>query len=198
MPRSPKHALARVAAAASVAVLLAACQAPFGAGPRPVSLSDVVEATAVVDSIDVAKRRARLRTPEGRIIAVQAGPEAVNFDKVKVGDTVRVRYTEAIAAEVVRPGTPAATSTTVGGAPSATGLPGGTQSISTRTVVRVAAVDTVNNTVDVTDPAGAPGVQRIRVVDTKAREFIRGLKPGDNVQVTLTEAIAVSVEPAGR
>jgi hypothetical protein len=184
----------RFAAAASVAVLLAACQT----GPQPVTVSDVVEATAVVEMIDVAKRRARLRTPDGRIVPVQAGPEAVNFDKVKVGDTVRVRFTEAIAAEVVRPGTVVGTSATVGGAPSATTLPGGSRSVSVRTVVRVAAVDTVNNTVDVTDPQGAPGVQRIRVMDSKAREFIRGLKPGDEVQLTMTEAIAVSVEPASR
>jgi hypothetical protein len=194
MSRLSKAALARFAAAASVAVLLAACQT----GPRPVTVTDVVEATAVVETIDVAKRRARLRTPEGRVIPVQAGPEAVNFDKVKVGDTVRVRYTEAIAAEVVRPGTAVGTSATVGGAGSTTTMPGGSRSLTVRTVVRVAAVDTVNHTVDVTDPQGAPGVQRIRVMDSKAREFIRGLKPGDEVQLTMTEAIAVSVEPASR
>jgi len=194
MPRFPKAALARLAAAASVAALLAACQT----GPQPVTVSDVVEATAVVEKIDVANRRALLRTPDGRVVGVRAGPEAVNFGKVKVGDTVRVRFTEAVAAEVVKPGTPLGTSTTVGGAPAAAGMPGGSQSVSVRTVVRVAAVDTVNNTVDVTDPQGAPGVQRIRVKDTKAREFIRGLKPGDEVQLTITEAIALSVEPAAR
>jgi hypothetical protein len=30
----------------------------------------------------------------------------------------------------------------------------------------------------------------------KAREFIRHLKPGDEVEVTMTEAAAISVEPA--
>ena len=194
MPRFPNAALARLAAAASVAVLLAACQT----GPQPVMVSDVVEATAVVERIDVANRRALLRTPDGRVVGVLAGPEAVNFGKVKVGDTVRVRYTEAVAAEVVRPGTPLGASTTVGGAPAAGGMPGGTQSVSARRVVRIAAVDTVNNTVDVADPQGASGVQRIRVRDSKAREFIRGLKPGDDVQLTITEAFALSVEPAAR
>jgi hypothetical protein len=194
MIRFSAHSLARLAAGTSVAVLLAACQIP----PKPVTVSDVVEATAVVESIDVAKRRARLRTPDGRIVGVQAGPEAVNFGKVKVGDTVRVRYTEAVAAEVVKPGTVVGTSATVGGGRAGPGVPGGSQSVSVRTVVKVAAVDTVNNTVDVTDPQGGPGVQRIRVADPKAREFIRGLKAGDEVQLTFTEAIALSVDPTSR
>ena len=41
MSRFPMRALARLAAAASFAVLLSACQT----GPRPVSLTDVVDIT---------------------------------------------------------------------------------------------------------------------------------------------------------
>jgi hypothetical protein len=33
-------------------------------------------------------------------------------------------------------------------------------------------------------------------MDPKAREFIRGLKRGDEVEVTFTEAAAISVQPA--
>jgi len=58
----------------------------------------------------------------------------------------------------------------------------------------VAALDTVNNTVDVSVSDGT--VRRIRVVDPKAQEFIRGLRVGDDVQLTFSEALAVSVEPA--
>jgi hypothetical protein len=44
---------------------------------------------------------------------------------------------------------------------------------------------------------GSDGVPRpIRVVDAKAQEFIRGLKVGDEVQLTFSEAVAVSVEHA--
>ena len=59
-------------------------------------------------------------------------------------------------------------------------------------VVKVQSVDTVNNVVTIT---GSDGVSRkIRVVDAKAQEFIRGLKAGDEVQLTFSEAVAVSVE----
>jgi hypothetical protein len=61
-------------------------------------------------------------------------------------------------------------------------------------VVKVAAVDTVNNTVDITASDGT--ARRIKVADPKAREFIRGLRVGDEVQLTFSEALAVSVEPA--
>jgi hypothetical protein len=66
--------------------------------------------------------------------------------------------------------------------------------VSLKGVVRVQSVDLANNAVDIVGLDGAQ--RRIKVVDPKAREFIRGLKPGDNVQLTFTEAVAVAVEPA--
>jgi hypothetical protein len=164
--------------------------------PKPVTVSDSVEATATVESIDAATRMVRLRGTDGRSWAVQAGPDVRNLAQVKVGDLVKVRYTEAVAAEVVKPGTgvtsTGATSTLqraeVGARPGATGT------VSLKGVVKVAALDTVNNTVDISASDGT--VRRIRVVDPKAQEFIRGLRVGDEVQLTFSEALAISVEPA--
>ena len=47
--------------------------------------------------------------------------------------------------------------------------------------MKIYAVDTFQNVVEVTGPRGYN--RRIKVTDPKAREFIRGLKPGDEVQV---------------
>jgi len=164
--------------------------------PKPVTVSDSVEATATVESIDAATRLVRLRGADGRSWAVQAGPDVRNFAQVKVGDLVKVRYTEAIAAEVVKPGTgvaSAAASTTLQRA-EVGARPGATGTMALKGVVKVAALDTVNNTVDVSVSDGT--VRRIRVVDPKAQEFIRGLRVGDEVQLTFSEALALSVEPA--
>ena len=164
--------------------------------PKPVTVSDSVEATATVESIDAATRMVRLRGADGRSWAVQAGPDVRNFGQVKVGDLVKVRYTEAVAAEVVKPGT----GVTSAGATAALqraevgARPGATGTVSLKGVVKVAALDTVNNTVDISASDGT--VRRIRVVDPKAQEFIRGLHVGDEVQLTFSEALAVSVEPA--
>jgi hypothetical protein len=65
-----------------------------------------------------------------------------------------------------------------------------------RVPVTIYEVDAAQNTVEVTGPRGYN--RRIKVNDPQARQFIRGLKRGDEVEVTFTEAFAVSVEPAGR
>jgi len=163
--------------------------------PKPVTVSDSVEATATVESIDAATRMVRLRGADGRSWAVQAGPDVRNFGQVKAGDLVRVRYTEAVAAEVVKPGSGVTTGATAALQRADVGArPGATGTVSMKGVVKVAALDTVNNTVDISASDGT--VRRIKVVDPKAQEFIRGLRVGDEVQLTFSEALAMSVEPA--
>lgn len=180
----------RLLGALAMAALVAACAQT----PTPVTVSDVVQASAVVEAIDPATRRVRLKAADGRSMMVQAGPSVRNFEQVKVGDRVTVRYTEALAAEVVKPGMG------MGGASvasdrSAPGMrPGASESVTLRGVVKVVSVDTVNNTVDIVGLDGA--TRKVVVRDPKAREFIRGLRAGDDVQLTFTEAIAVAVEPA--
>ena len=188
----PSRALVRLSTAAAFGTLLAACAQM----PAPLTLTDTVQATATVESVDAATRRVRLVRPDGRPMVVQAGPSVTNFGQLRSGDRVTVRYTEALAAEVVKPGTGVTSS-----APSvvtdrrpAGERPGGSAEVSVKGVVKVVAVDTVNNVVDVAMPDGV--VRRVRVTDSKAREFIRGLKTGDDVQLTFTEAVAVAVEPA--
>jgi hypothetical protein len=61
-------------------------------------------------------------------------------------------------------------------------------------VVKIKDVDTKNNVVSF---YGEDGLLRAFPVQTdQGRAFIKKLKPGDEVGVTYTEALAVSVEPA--
>ncbi len=183
--------LAKLGTAAAVLALVAGCAQQ----PKPVTVSDSVEATATVESVDAATRMVRLRGADGRSWAVQAGPDVRNLAQVKAGDLVKVRYTEAVAAEVVKPGSGVTTGATTALQRAEVGArPGATSTVSMKGVVKVAALDTVNNTVDISASDGT--VRRIRVVDPKAQEFIRGLRVGDEVQLTFSEALAVSVEPA--
>jgi Cu/Ag efflux protein CusF len=193
MSRSARRfAFVSSTALAAAALLVAGCTTP----PAPVTVSDVVQATAVVEAIDPATRRVRLKGADGRSMMVQASPSVQNFQQVKVGDRVTVRYTEAVAAEVVKPGTGVTTSaaTTTTDRAAAGERPRASETVTLKGVVKVTSVDTVNNTVDIVGYDGA--ARKIRVADPKAREFIRGLKSGDEVQLTFTEAVAVSVEPA--
>ena len=61
-------------------------------------------------------------------------------------------------------------------------------------VVTIEDVDTETNTVRFTAPGG--GSREIAVVRPEMQEFIAKLNPGDRVQVTYGEALAVSVSPS--
>ncbi len=177
----------------SVATFLAAC-APQP--PKPLSLSETVEATAIVEAIDQSTREVVLRDAKGHQLLIKAGPEVRNLAQVKPGDRVVVRFTEGFAAEVVKPGTGVtgvqADTTVARAAPGA--QPAAAIEQQVRTTVKVYDVDPYLNTIEVTGPRGYNRL--LKVKDPKAIAFIRGLKKGDEVEVTFTEAIGISVEPA--
>jgi uncharacterized lipoprotein YajG len=174
------------------ALLLAACAAP----PKPLNISETVEAYATVEAIDYSTREVVLRDAQGRQTVVKAGPEVRNLAQVRKGDRVVVRFTEAFAAQVVKPGTGVAgVQTDASVARAAPGeRPAAQIGEQVRTTVRVYDVDTYANTIEVTGPRGYN--RRLKVKDPQAIAFIRGLKKGDEVEVTFSEALAISVEPA--
>jgi len=73
-------------------VLIPSAESPRGGSIRETTL------VAKIVRLDRAKQQAMLRGPEGKTVTVDVqNPE--NFDKVKVGDTVEVTYTEAYGIE---------------------------------------------------------------------------------------------------
>jgi hypothetical protein len=175
-----------------VLALLAGCAQT----PEPVTVTQAIQSTATVEAIDYTTRMVTLRDAKGNMTVVYAGPEVRNLAQVKKGDRVVTRYQEAIMAEVVKPGTGVAGVERSGGAvraaPGERPYAGAVEQV--RTTVKVYQVDPIANIVEVTGPRGY--TRRIKVMDPKAQEFVRSLKPGDEVEVTFTEALAISVEPA--
>lgn len=187
-PRLMRTMLAALGAAAFLG--LAGCTTT----PSPVTVSESQKAVATVESIDAAKRIVTLRAADGKSFPVQVGPEVRNFAQIRTGDRVVVEYREALMAEVVKKGT----GTTDAGVAAARAQPGQRPGAAVADFVKfpvtIYEVDTVQNIVEVTGPRGFN--RRIKVQDPKAREFIRGLRKGDEVEITFTEALAISVEPA--
>jgi hypothetical protein len=60
--------------------------------------------------------------------------------------------------------------------------------------VEITDLDPATHTVSFTDPDGL--AQTITVQDPEMQKFVETLKVGDEVAVTYTEALAISVEPA--
>jgi Cu/Ag efflux protein CusF len=177
----------------SAAAILAAC-APQP--PKSVARSETIEASAIVEAIDYSTREVVLRDAQGRQTLVKAGPEVRNLAQVKKGDRVVVRFTEGFAAQVVKPGTGVtgvqAETSMVRAAPGE--QPGATIGEQIKTTVKVYEVDPYANTIEVIGPRGYN--RRLKVKDPQGIAFIRGLKKGDEVEVTFSEALAISVEPA--
>jgi hypothetical protein len=63
----------------------------------------VIESSARVVSVDQQTREVLLRAPDGRTLAVMAGPEVRNLSELKAGDTVQVTYYESVAARLDDP-----------------------------------------------------------------------------------------------
>jgi Cu/Ag efflux protein CusF len=178
-----------VIASALVAALLAG--GPVVAAQKPVSVSDAVTETFTIEAIDSSARIVTLKDKEGNLEDVFCGPEVQRFDALKVGDTVSFRYYESVVSALRRPGQ-AARPAEAGGVTRTPGTrPGGTIAQQITATVTIQAIDAKIPSVTVKSDKGR--VMSFRVQDAKNLE---GYKVGDTVEVTYTQALAVSVEPA--
>jgi hypothetical protein len=176
-------------------VLLAACSKE----PAPIIIDETEEASAIVEAIDVDTRMIMLNADDGSQFALLVPPEVRNLAQVKVGDRVVTRYTESLGAELRRRGdgsgeTDAPTVSTTAVRAASGSMPSGTTSTQTRQTVRITNIDLKNHVVTF---YGSDGLARVLPVRSpQAQEFIAKLKVGDEVELTFTEATAMSVEPA--
>jgi Cu/Ag efflux protein CusF len=163
--------------------------------PEKPVVSQTVKATAAVKAVDYDKRLITLQGQDGKAFTVEAGPEVKRLKEIKAGDTVVVQYTQALAAELKKAGAPSGVGVKEDMARAkASEAPGikGTREV--KATVTIDAVDLKNNIVTFTGPQG--NVNIVAVQRPQMREFIKTLKVGDKVDLTYTEALAISVEPA--
>jgi hypothetical protein len=166
-----------------------------GAQPAPVEVRDLLEITATVDAIDLATRTVTVSDGAGNEYVVEAGPEVRNLAQVEVGDDVVVSYYSALAAAFKKPGEAAPgvqVDAAAARAPAGERPAAATGKRVTATIV-IDSVDAAENTVTFTGPNG---LRTVLVESSAGQEFIKQLKKGDEVELTYTEALAISVEPA--
>jgi hypothetical protein len=165
---------------------------------QPLKMQDLETVTATVEAIDVDERMISLRGPGGRTVTFEVSSEVRNLPQVKVGDDLIVRYYESIAAEIKRKGS-STTIDTVDTAVDAATAPAGTKPAgvvgrTVTTTVVIQAVDKKNHSVMFSGPDSL--VRSVTVERPEAQEFIATLKKGDQVEISYTEALAMSIEPA--
>ncbi len=156
-------------------------------------VAQLVTVTATVEAIDQATRAVTLKAPSGKPISFTAGPEVKNLAQVKVGDSVVVKYYESLVFELQKPGAAKgvadAEKTTAQAKPGE--KPSGKEQVKVRVTATISAIDKTTSYITLVGPKG-------NAYDVKARDpkVFNEIKVGDKVDVTYTEALAISVEPA--
>ena len=152
--------------------------------------------SAKVAAIDLATRTVTLVGPEGKELVVEAGEKVRNLDQVRVGDKVTVDYYEGLLAQINAPGAPSNEVSMMDAAVRAAKgeRPGGGVASAVTATVKIEFIDNLRHVVQVKGPTGHTTV--LQVKRPEFREMLRNLKPGDTVNLTFFEAVAVSVRPA--
>ena len=193
---------ARFVVAVCATLCVAACAAEHekAAPPTPAVAAappsgtvgqNIVSATATVKAIDLKTRHVTLQRADGSVVKFVAGDEVRNLPQVKVGDQVTVTYYESLAYEVKKPGTavPGARSPRGWVAPSSgrsrAAPPGGVTTLT----ATIAGIDKEAKTVTLQTADGETTTIKVR-----HPEKLDQVSVGDLVEITYTEALAISVE----
>lgn len=194
-----KSTLALALIATAIAGTTLAQKPDAGAGvvaasePGKATIVAAAEISAQVVGIDKATRTVALKGPQGNVVDIIAGDEVRNFDQIKLGDFVVVRYAEALTLELRKTKTDAGDVAVYEGA--ALAQPGerpavtGARQISA--IAQVTAVDKKKSTITLKGPRG-----NVVTLNVQNPDQFKVVKKGDQVAVTYTEAVALSIEPA--
>ena len=168
-------------------------KAPATEKPLSVKKEKVVTAIATVEAIDLQKRVMTLKGPKGNVFDVTVGEQARNLPQVKVGDQVEVKYYESLALRLVKPGEG------VAGVQETSALarakegekPGGMAGSQVTLTATITAINKKTHEVTLKGPEG-------KTITVKAEhpENLKKVKVGDEIEITYTEALAISVEKA--
>jgi hypothetical protein len=151
---------------------------------------NTMDVSARVTAIDTANRKVTLLGPKGNTFTVKVGPEAVNFDQIRVGDLVKATVTEELVISLDEEGAsaPDGSAAMVALAPKGA-QPGGVMAETTRVTAIVTAIDPTGRTATLQFEDGSSKTFPVRDdIDLNQR------KVGEKVVFQVTEMIAISVE----
>ena len=152
------------------------------------------DALVTVEAVDVPSRLVTVRDSSGASFTVYVDESNKAFPQATVGDQVRIRYIESLALRLARSdesGLKVKETTTR----PQTGQASGRTSAEVTAIVRIEDVRANGSVVSFTGPRGR---RSLSVQDPAMRDYVSKLKPGDHVEATYTEALAVSLEKVTR
>lgn len=151
---------------------------------------DAVRVTAVVEAIDLKNRIVTLKGPAGNVFSVVVDESVKNLPQVKVGDQLVVRYFEALVADFQKgDGIRSATVWEDAAKAKPGAKPGMAAAGRVTMVTNIWAIDAARGTVLVRGPLG-----HFTEVKLKDKAMLTGVKVGDQMKITYTEALAIGIE----
>ena len=155
------------------------------------SASQSMTISAVVEAIDHETRVVTVRKPDGEAVTFTASDEARNLDQVEVGDVLVAEYIESVSIDVIaNEGMEAGAAEASAMARTKEGeMPGFAAMDATVVTATVEAINLEMNTFKLKGPDGTVNEYVARNPENLKRAAV-----GDLVVITVTEALAITVE----
>jgi hypothetical protein len=178
-------------APAQVSPAPAAPPAPAADQKKEITRENLVTITSTVQAVDLKTRTVTLKGPRGNVFDIFVDEDVQNLPQVAVGDEVVVTYHEAVSIMAYKATEATVENREIEAASKADPgqKPGGTM---IRVVTLTATVDAIDATVPAVTLKGAEG--RLFTVIVRDPENLKNVRVGDQIVITYTRAVAVSVE----
>lgn len=164
-------------------------QKPGGAAGQVVAIK------ATVEAIDHKTRMVTLKGEGGDTVTFRAGPRVKNLGEVQVGDEVLIRYYEAVAFDVKKAGT-ATPGTSVQEEVKRTPPGQKPAGVAARRVTVTGTIDAIDKQAQTVTLKGPDG--KTKTIKARNPENLDKVAVGDQVEISYTEAVAISVDKPAR
>ena len=166
--------------------------------PAGINTATLIEVTATVTAIDMENRLVTITGPEGNSVVIQVTDQVKNLPQARVGDHVDIKYYSSAYVDIVKTDGNAELGTGAGAAKitaPAGQKPAGAIGVEVTRRAEVVFVDPYQKFISFRSPDR--GLRKISLKESPdLQHYLQELKKGDIVEVTYTEAMAISLEPA--
>lgn len=151
---------------------------------------------AKITAINTDQRQVALTGRSGTPVIVTADP-AVRLDMLRVGDTVNAQYYRSVAFVVSQPGATVPEDEIQQVAARPVDAPGGIGMRVTQVSGLVVGIDLSAHSLDIVNPSGGQ-IYTVYVMDPARQAALPMLKVGDTITAVVSQALAVSIQPASK
>jgi hypothetical protein len=158
---------------------------------------ETVAESAVVKAVDVENRTVTLALTDGTWETFPVDPSFTRLNEVKPGDIVNARYTEAVSVKLNKTRVPTGMSVESKASPAQNSVnPAGRKELRVTTTATITKITDNGKSVTLLLPDGSSSKVKVRDPDNLAMIKRGEVKTGDQISITYTQAVAVSVEKA--